>query len=94
MGALIRDSNNKIIAIIVKSIQFTRYVKTTKAATIEWGLIVLKNAIFRYLMIETNCQGLGELVNNKEGSKTKIIWMILKIQNQSELILKSNENVV
>lgn len=43
-----------------------------------------KNVALRSLMVETNCQDVVKLVNNKEGSKTEIIWVILEIQYRSK----------
>ncbi|KAH9678693.1 polycomb group protein EMBRYONIC FLOWER 2 [Citrus sinensis] len=41
LGAVIRDLNNKVIVVAVKSTQFTGDVKTVEAEAIEWGLVVV-----------------------------------------------------
>ena len=43
-----------------------------------------KSASLHYLMVESDCQDVVKLVNNKEGGKTEIMWVILEIQNQSK----------
>lgn len=84
MGAVIRDLNNKVIVVAVKSTQFTGDVKTVEAEAIEWGLVVVKGASLHCLMVETYCQDVVQLVNNKKGSSSEIMWVISKIQNQSK----------
>ncbi|KAH9647994.1 polycomb group protein EMBRYONIC FLOWER 2 [Citrus sinensis] len=41
LGAVIRDLNNKVIVVSVKSTQFTGDVKIVEAEVIEWGLVVV-----------------------------------------------------
>ena len=36
------------------------------------------------LMVESDCQEVVKLVNNKKGSRTKIVWVILEIQSLSK----------
>ena len=84
LGIVIRDSNSRIIVAAIKTPQFMGDVKAAEAEVVEWGLVVAKNAALSSLMVETDCQDVVKLVNNKEGSRTKIIWVISKIQNQSK----------
>ncbi|KAH9648002.1 polycomb group protein EMBRYONIC FLOWER 2 [Citrus sinensis] len=62
LGAVIRDLNNKVIVVSVKSTQFTGDVKIVEAEVIEWGLVVVKGASLHCLMVETYCQDVVKLV--------------------------------
>ncbi|KAH9770757.1 RNase H domain-containing protein [Citrus sinensis] len=84
LGVVIRDSNSKVIVAAVKSTQFTGDVNIVEAEAVEWGLVVAKSASLHYLMVESDCQDVVKLVNNKEGSKTETMWVISETQNQSK----------
>ena len=43
---------------------------------------MVKNATLSSLMVETDCQDVTKLINNQEGSKTEIVWVISEIQDQ------------
>ena len=43
-----------------------------------------KTQSFFFILNKTNTTRKQVIDNNKEGSKTKIIWVILEIQNQSK----------
>ena len=55
LGAVIRDSNSKVIVAAVKSTQFTGDVNIVEAEAVEWGLVVAKSASLHYLMVESDC---------------------------------------
>ncbi|KAL9416829.1 hypothetical protein AB3S75_039923 [Citrus x aurantiifolia] len=82
LGAVIRDSNSRIIMAAVKTTQFSGDVKVAEAEAVEWGLVVAKNATLSSLMVETNCQDVAKLINSQEGNKTEIVWVISEIQDQ------------
>ncbi|KAL9408398.1 hypothetical protein AB3S75_046874 [Citrus x aurantiifolia] len=82
LGAVIRDSNSRIIVAAVKATQFIGDVKAAEAEAVEWGLVMAKNAALSSLMVETDCQDVGKLINDQKGSKTEIVWMISEIQDQ------------
>lgn len=84
MGVVIRDLNGKVIVAAIKSTQFSGDVKLVGAEAVEWSLVVAKNASLLSLMVETDCQAVVNLINNKEVSITEIIWVISEIQNQSK----------
>ena len=84
MGAAIRDLNNKVIVVAVKSTQFIGDVKAVEVEAIEWGLVVVKGASLHCLIVETYCQDVVKLVNDKKGSSSEITWVISKIQNQNK----------
>ena len=81
---MIRDSNGKGIMAAVKSTQFIGDVKMVEAKAVEWSLVVANSASLHYLIVESDCRDVVKLVNNKEGSKIEIMWVILEIQNQSK----------
>ncbi|KAH9725912.1 putative reverse transcriptase/RNA-dependent DNA polymerase [Citrus sinensis] len=82
LGAVIRDSNSRIIVAAVKTKKFSGDVKVAEAEAVEWGLVVAKNAALSSLIVEIDCQDVAKLINNQEGSKTEIFWVISEIQDQ------------
>lgn len=49
---------------------------------VEWGLQVTKNAYVSSITMETDSQGVSDLVNNRKDNGIKVYWMISKIQDQ------------
>ncbi|KAH9717651.1 reverse transcriptase domain-containing protein [Citrus sinensis] len=84
LGVVIRDSSNKVKVAAVKSTLFTGDVQTTEAEAVEWGLVVAKSAAFQCIMVESDCQEVVKLINNNEGSRTEIMWVISEIQSLSK----------
>ncbi|KAH9751892.1 putative reverse transcriptase/RNA-dependent DNA polymerase [Citrus sinensis] len=84
LGVVIRDSCNKVKVAAVKSTLFTGDVKTAEAEAVEWGLVVAKSAAFQCILVESDCQEVVKLINNKEGSRTEIMWVISEIQSLSK----------
>ena len=70
--------------VAVKSTQFTGDVKIAKAEAVEWGLVMAKSASLHYLIVQSYYQDVVKLVNNKEGSKAEIMWVISEMKNQSK----------
>ena len=60
----------------------TLYIAETEA--FEKRLVVAKSTALQYIMVESDCQEVVKLVNNKEGSRTKIVRVILEIQSLSK----------
>lgn len=54
----------------------------TEFEAVEWGLQVTKNAYVSSITMETDSQGVSDLVNNRKGSGIKVYWMVSKIQDQ------------
>ena len=73
LGVVIRDSCNKVKVAAVKSTLFTGDVKTAEAEAVEWGLVVAKSAALQCIMVESGCQEVVKLINNKEGIRTEIM---------------------
>ncbi|KAH9727241.1 rnase h domain-containing protein [Citrus sinensis] len=84
LGVVIRDSCNKVKVAVVKSTLFTGDVKTVEAEAVEWGLVVAKSVAFQCIMVELDCQEVVKLINNKEGSRTEVMWVISEIQSLSK----------
>ncbi|KAH9754527.1 hypothetical protein KPL71_015467 [Citrus sinensis] len=84
LGVVIRDSCNKVKVAAVKTTLFTGDVKTAEAEAVEWGLVVAKSAAFQCIMVESDCQEVVKLINNKEGSRTEVMWVISEIQSLSK----------
>ncbi|KAK9209155.1 hypothetical protein WN944_001519 [Citrus x changshan-huyou] len=82
VGAVIRDSNGKIIAAGINQIHLKGPVSLAEAETVQWGLQLAKEADLTSLIIKSDCLEVVQLVNNTKGSKTEIFWTILEIRNQ------------
>lgn len=70
MGAVIRDSDGKVIAAGIKRAQLRESVSFAEPEAIQWGLQVAKEAAISCLTVETDRKELAELVNNTKGSRT------------------------
>ncbi|KAK9180484.1 hypothetical protein WN943_029693 [Citrus x changshan-huyou] len=90
VGAVIRDSNGKIIAAGINQIHLKGPVSLVEAETVQWGLQLAKEADLTSLIIKSDCLEVVQLVNNTKGSRTEIFWTILEIRNQ----LKGFQKVV
>ncbi|KAH9723455.1 retrovirus-related pol polyprotein from transposon RE1 [Citrus sinensis] len=67
LATVITNSNGKLVA---------------EAEAIEWGFQVAKEAALSSLIIESDCQEVVELINNTNGSRTTVHWIISEIQHQ------------
>ena len=84
LGAVIRDSENKIVAVGIKQISMKEHVSYAEAEAIEWGLKLARRAALSTLIIESGCLEVVELVNNTKSNKTGLWWIIEEIQNQKK----------
>ena len=79
VGAVIRDSNGKIIAADINQIDLKGPVSLAEAKVVQWGLQLAKEADLTSLIIKSDCLEVVQLVNNTKGSRTKFFWTILEI---------------
>lgn len=70
LEVVIRDSNSKIIVATVKTSKQWKGVAYAEAEAMEWGLEVVKEVAMSYLIMETDCQEVADLVNKKKESRT------------------------
>ncbi|KAH9688162.1 reverse transcriptase domain-containing protein [Citrus sinensis] len=82
VGAVIRDSNGKIVAAGVNQHLLMGSASLAEAEAVLWGLQLARNAAVSSLIIESDCLEVVQLVNNTKGSRSEIFWTILAIQNQ------------
>lgn len=69
---MIRDSSGKMITAAIKNTSFHGNASFLEAQPIEWGLEVAKKVNLNKLIMETNCNEVANLVNNKIHNRTKI----------------------
>lgn len=88
LAVFLRDFNSKIITALVKTSQLWKDATYEETEVMEWRLKLAREAIMSHLIVETNCQEIIGLVNNKKGSSTESFWIIFEFQNQSKLFQK------
>ncbi|KAH9781766.1 putative reverse transcriptase/RNA-dependent DNA polymerase [Citrus sinensis] len=88
VGAVIRDSNGKIVAAGVNQNLLKGSASLAEAEAVLWGLQLARNADVSSLIIESDCLEVVQLVNNTKGSRSEIFWTILAIQNQMKIFQK------
>ncbi|KAH9782560.1 reverse transcriptase domain-containing protein [Citrus sinensis] len=81
LGAIIRDDQGTVIAAAIKISKFNGDVAFAEAEALEWGLQIARNASAKALIVESDAQSVVKLVNNKQGGKSEIFWIISEIQN-------------
>lgn len=81
MGAIIRDDRGNVIAATIKTSKFHGDVSFVEAKALEWGLQIARNARAKALIVESDAQSVVSLVNNKQGGKSKIFWIVSEIQS-------------
>ena len=84
LEVVIRDSYNKIIVAAIQQTQLDGDVKYVAVEAIKWGFQAARNTEFQSKVVEIDCQNVASLVNNKQGSKSEILWIISKIQSNNK----------
>lgn len=72
MGAIIRDSNSRVVAAGIKQAQHRRNVSFAEAEAVQCGMQVAREAGLTSLIIEIECLEVVELLNNTKGSRTEM----------------------
>ena len=88
LGAVIRNSEAKVVAAGVQISSLKGGVSYAEAEAIQWGFQVAKEASISSLIVESDCLEVVELINNTKGSRTEIFWVIAEIQKQSKQFQK------
>lgn len=88
LGAVIKDSSGKVVAVGVKQTQFKRDVSFAEVEAVESGFKVAKEEAVSSLIMETNCLDVAEVINNTKGSRTEIFWIISEIQKLKRIFQK------
>ncbi|KAL9422921.1 hypothetical protein AB3S75_035080 [Citrus x aurantiifolia] len=80
LGAVMRDESGQVTAAAIKVSKFHGDVSYAEAEAMEWGMQVAKEALVKDLIVESDSQGVVNLVNNKQGSRFEIFWVVSEIQ--------------
>ena len=86
LGAVIRDENGNVIAAAIKVSRFygeAAYAEA-EAEAIDWGLQIADRASLSSLVVESDAQEVVQLVNNNQGCKSEIYWIISEVQSMLE----------
>ena len=84
LGAVIRDDLGHVTAAAIKLSKFHEDVSYAEAEAMEWGLLVAREARVKAVIVELDSQGVVRLVNNKQGSRSEIFWIVSEIQKIME----------
>ena len=84
LGAVIRDDSGHVTAATIKISKFHGDISYAGAEAMEWGLLVAREAKVKAVIVESDSQGVVSLVNNKQGSRSEIYWVISEIQKLME----------
>lgn len=84
LGAVIRDETGQVTAAAIKVSKFHGSVAYAEAEAMEWGLQVAKDAHVTDVILESDSQEVVSLVNNSQGSRSEIYWVVLEIQKLKE----------
>lgn len=76
-----RDEAGNVLAAAIKLSKFNGDVAFVEAEAMEWGIQMAAQAGARSLMVESDSQEVVNLVNNMQGSRCEIFWVISEIQN-------------
>ncbi|KAH9656688.1 reverse transcriptase domain-containing protein [Citrus sinensis] len=71
-------------AAAIKVAKFHGDVSYAEAEAMEWGMLVAREANMKAVIMESDSQGVVNLVNNKQGSRSEIYWVVSEIQNLTE----------
>lgn len=80
LGVVIRDSDSKTMDTTIQQTQLGADVKYAEVEVVNWVLQVAKNTNFQIETIEADWQNVASLVNNRQSSKSEILWIISKFQ--------------
>ncbi|XP_024043750.1 uncharacterized protein LOC112100097 [Citrus clementina] len=94
LGAVLHDSNGRVVAAGIKQASFRKDVSFAEAEAIQWGLQIVKETAAASLIVETDYKYVAELVNNTKGSRSEIFWIILEIQTQKREFQRIHFNFV
>ncbi|KAH9783091.1 putative reverse transcriptase/RNA-dependent DNA polymerase [Citrus sinensis] len=84
LGAVIRDVLGHVTAATIKVSKFHGDVSYAEAEAMEWGMLVARDAKMKAVIMESDSQGVVNLVNNKQGSRSEIYWVVSEIQKLAE----------
>ncbi|XP_024041869.1 uncharacterized protein LOC127898854 [Citrus sinensis] len=84
LGAVIRYGSGHVTTAAIKVSKFHGDVSYAEAEAMEWGMLVAREAKVKAVIVESDSQGVVSLVNNKQGSKSEIYWVVSEIQKLVE----------
>ncbi|KAH9666470.1 putative reverse transcriptase/RNA-dependent DNA polymerase [Citrus sinensis] len=84
LGVVIRDDSGRVTAAAIKISKFHEDVSYAEAEAMEWGMLVAREAKVKAVIVESDSQGVVNLINNKQGSISEIYWVVSEIQKLAE----------
>ena len=79
LGVVIRDSDDKCKAAVVKTSKYFGSVVMAEAAAMEWGLQVASSIGVTNGVVESDSLEVVELVNKKSSNMSEVFWVISEI---------------
>lgn len=76
LGAVIIDELGHVRAAAVKVSKLQGDVSYAEAEAMEWGLLVARDTEMTAVIVESDAHGVVNLVNNKQGSRSEIYWVV------------------
>ncbi|KAH9799959.1 reverse transcriptase domain-containing protein [Citrus sinensis] len=80
LGIVLRDFNGSVVAAAVKPSKFYGDIIFAEAEAVEWGLQVARSITMASIIVETDSQGVSDLLNNKKSNRSEVFWVISEIQ--------------
>ena len=84
LGAVIRDDSGHVTVAAIKISKFHGDVSYAEAEAMDWGMLVAREAKVKTVIVESDSQGVVSFVNNKQGSRYEIYWVVSEIQKLKE----------
>ncbi|KAH9722904.1 putative reverse transcriptase/RNA-dependent DNA polymerase [Citrus sinensis] len=85
LGAVVRNSNGKIIAAAVKKVCFQGTVASMEAEAVLFGIQVAQQVEYLPMIIESNSTEVVELVWRRKSSLTEVSWTVEEIKQQLQI---------
>ncbi|KAH9778879.1 reverse transcriptase domain-containing protein [Citrus sinensis] len=85
LGAVVRNSNGKIIAAAVKKVCFQGTVASMEAEAVLFGIQVAQQVEYLPMIIESDSTEVVELVWSRKSSLTEVSWTVEEIKQQLQI---------
>lgn len=82
LRVVVRDYERSFVVATVKKVQFFWDVLQAEADTVACGIQVAKQIGKESIIINTNSQGIANLLSKRKDSRTPISWIVFEIQAQ------------
>ncbi|KAL9457816.1 hypothetical protein AB3S75_006795 [Citrus x aurantiifolia] len=85
LGAVVRNSNGRIIAAAVKKVCFQGTVAGMEAEAVLFGIQVAQQVEYLPMIIESDSTEVVELVWSRKSSLTEVSWTVEEIKQQLQI---------